>query len=420
MDSLLRGKKLSFSIDEIYKKEDGLYGIKIIPEIESEYFPPYHLRNINVKYSLLEKKFYEAINKGKEVKNKHFKGSVVQGGYYSIETTELRNMRIFNSKTIITDNNDIFVGKKIESPYNKKNIRKDKVLTMDKGCKELSKPQIQNEGNLYLYCFNVGQGDSFLLITTNKSAYLIDTNIYTEKRALNFYNQIKKILNEHNISKLTGFIVTHKHIDHIRGADKFISYSGLEIDSFLINMDYSHETKVVDRLLKEAELKILKWININSPGIIRDGNTEIIFRNPDNATSTVINAPDINDSSIVICVKYKNTMMYLTGDASYSVLNCKLNKCTNSNCVNMLKISHHGSRTGTDSILLNNLNPIHAFISAGNNKKFNHPHTQVINLLKNKATIVNISKIIKTTICYKSNGSKISLINNKISEDYDM
>lgn len=299
-------------------------------------------------------------------------------------------------------------GKKIESPYNYKNIRKDKVLTMNKGCEELSKTPIQNESELYLYCFNVGQGDSFLLITTNKSAYLIDTNIYTEKRALKFYNQITKILNVHNISRLTGFIVTHKHIDHIRGADKFISHSGLAIDNFLINMDYSHETKVVYRLLKQAEL-IPVWININSPGIIRDGNTEIIFRNPDNTTSTVIGAPDINDSSIVICVKYKNTMMYLTGDASYRVLNCKLNKEINNNYEKMLKISHHGSVTGTDDILLKNLNPIHAFISAGNNKKFKHPHTQVINLLKKQSTIVKISKVIKATICYKSNGSKISI-----------
>lgn len=112
MDSLLKGDKLTFSIDEIYKKEGNLYGIKIIPEIESEYFPPYHLRDINIKCSLLERTFYKATNKDKGVMIKHFKESVVQGGYYSINTAELRNMRIFNSKTIIDDNNDIFEGKK--------------------------------------------------------------------------------------------------------------------------------------------------------------------------------------------------------------------------------------------------------------------------------------------------------------------
>lgn len=407
MDSLLKGEKLVFSIDEIYKREENLYVIKIIPEIESEYFPPYHLREINIEHSLLEKDFYKVNNEDDEITNQLFRGSVVQGGYYSINTAEIKNMEIFNDKTVISDKNDIFKDNKIESPYNDMDVRRDKVLEMESGCKILSKKAIQNEMDLYLYCFNVGQGDSFLLITTNKNAYLIDINIYTEKRAREFYNEIISILSIHNISKLSGFIVTHKHIDHIRGSDKLISDSGIKIDNFLINMDYSHKTKIVDRLLKQANFKIKTWININSPGIIRDGSTEIIFKNPDNTTSTIIGAPDINDSSIVICVKYRNTIMYLTGDASYSILNCKLGNGIEHNYESMLKISHHGSRTGTDNILLNNVNPTHAFISAGNHKKFKHPHTNVIDLLKNRPTEVNISKIVKSTICYKSNGDKI-------------
>lgn len=407
MDSLLKGKKLAFCIDEIYKKEKDLYGIKIIPEIESEYFPPYHLRDINVESSLLEKNFYRFNNKEYEITKKFFEGSVVQGGYYSIDTAKIRHMKIFSDNTLINDKNDIFKGNKIESPYNDMYIREDKVLEMDNGCEKLSKKSIQNEIDMYLYCFNVGQGDSFLLITTNKNAYLIDTNIYTEKRAKEFYNEVKSILGRHNISKLSGFIVTHKHIDHIRGSDKFIINSGIKIDNFLINMDYSHQTKVVDRLLKQANLNIPTWININSPGIIRDGNTEIIFKNPDNTTSTIIGAPDINDSSIAICIKYKNTIMYLTGDASYNILNCKLVNDIVNNHESMIKISHHGSETGTDDSLLNNINPTHAFISAGNHKKFKHPHANVIDLLKNKSIKVNISKIVKSTVCYKSDGNKI-------------
>lgn len=407
MDSLLKGNKLAFSIDEIYKKENNLYGIKIIPEIESEYFPPYHLRDINVKYSLLEKEFYKVSNMENESIIHSLKGSVVQGGYYLINTDKLKQMKVFNNKTVITEDNDIFEDTKIKSPYNDMNIGKDKVLEMERGCEKLSKKLIGNEDDLYLYCFNVGQGDSFLLITTNKNAYLIDTNIYTENKAIEFYNQIIGILNIHNISKLTGLIITHKHIDHIRGADKFIKNSGIRIDNFLINMDYSHKTKVVYRLLSEANLKIPVWINVNSHGIIRDGSTEIIFKNPDNTTSTVATTPDINDSSIAICVKYGNTRMYLTGDASYRVLNYKLASSIDSSSKSMLKISHHGSRTGTDKILLDNINPVHAFISAGNHKKFKHPHTQVINLLKKRPTIVKVSKVVKSTICYRSDGSKI-------------
>ena len=54
MDSLLRRKTLDFSIDEIYKREDNLYTVKIIPDIKSEYFPAYHLREINIDKYLLD------------------------------------------------------------------------------------------------------------------------------------------------------------------------------------------------------------------------------------------------------------------------------------------------------------------------------------------------------------------------------
>lgn len=411
MDSLLKGKKLVFSIDEIYKKKYDLYGIKIIPEIKSIYFPPYHLRDINVKSSLLEKDFYKTTIEKKEVVTQSFKGSVVQGGYYSINTDRLRNIDIFNSKTVVTDDNDIFADTKIESPYNDIKGYKVRILEMGKGCGGLCKEQISGGYNLYLYCFNVGQGDSFLLITTNKNAYLIDTNIYREEEALEFYNQTREILLRHNIRKFTGFIITHKHIDHIRGADKFISDSGIKIDNFLINMDYSHKTKVVDRLLSQAEERIERWINVNSTGTIRDGDTEIIFTNPDDTTSTVTCSPNINDSSIVICVKYRKTKMYLTGDASYNILNCKLDEYIDDESRTLLKISHHGSRTGTDYTLLNNINPMHAFISAGNNKRFRHPHAEVINLLSNRGIEVNISKVVKRTICYQSNGDRILIVN---------
>lgn len=493
MDFLLKGEELRFSIDEIYKKNDNVYCVKIIPDIESEYFPPYHTREINIDKMLLEKNFYYAYNKKLEfydnVKNREnvdeeykkdesvFQGSVVQGGYYSIKTSDIRGLGIFKKDTIITVENDIFKGNKIEYPYNNIDTNNNNILKIDEGLKSLSKESIGDKLDLYLYCFNVGQGDSFLLITTNKNAYLIDTNISSKKNAEAFYQEVRDILKLHEITEISAFIVTHKHLDHIRGSDKFISESKIKIDNFLINLDYLHTTKVGSRLFEQASSHIPKWININSTGVIKDGDTEIIFKNPDKTTSTKQMAPDINDSSIVICVKYRKTIMYLTGDASYGILNKKLYNCRcyeflkkylhhecdteiynelvkdilynhSSMCgyrlcrslieflphefdiemynellkkriyncwcrckyryyKSLIKISHHGSHTGTNNELLDNMRPHYAFISAGNNKKFNHPHESIINLLEEKKINIAISKKERRTICYKSNGCRI-------------
>lgn len=407
MDSLLRRKTLDFSIDEIYKREDNLYTVKIIPDIKSEYFPAYHLREINIDKYLLEESFYNnhGTDDNSQISTKKFKGSVVQGAYYSIDTNKISHMDIFSNKIVINDKNDIFESNKKESPYSNINISKIKVLGTKDGCELLSREKNKNEKNMYLYCFNVGQGDSLLFITTNNNAYLIDTNITSKENAKKFYCELKLIMRNHNIKSISGFIVTHKHLDHIRGADKFISDSDIKIDNFLINMEYVHETQPVQKLLKQASLKIPIWININSQERIIDGSTEIIFKNPDSTTSTKINSPDINNSSIVICARYKNTVIYLTGDASFKILNSKLVNCVNQKYKSMLKISHHGSCTGTDNNLLDSINPNFAFILAGNHNRFKHPDKSVISLLKGKSIDFNISKIVKKTISYEFDGN---------------
>ena len=76
----------------------------------------------------------------------------------------------------------------------------------------------------------------------------------------------------------------------------------------------------------------------------------------------------------------------------------------------LIKISHHGSDTGTNDELLDNIIPQYAFISAGNNKRLNHPHTDIINLLENKKINITISKKERRTVCYKSDGYRITKI----------
>jgi len=47
----------------------------------------------------------------------------------------------------------------------------------------------------------------------------------------------------------------------------------------------------------------------------------------------------------------------------------------------VLKVSHHGSRTGTDAALLRGIAPQQAIISVGRGNRFDHPHEEVLDLL---------------------------------------
>ncbi|QNO14350.1 MBL fold metallo-hydrolase [Alkalicella caledoniensis] len=404
-DYLLNRNLVRFSIDEIshYKERDFL--LKIIPNINSEFFPPFHLRYIRVADELLQKEFLNAQVDYNYLVEKSI-GSVVQGGYYSIPQSTIRGQNIFAYDEYRFDiKNDIFADNRVESPFNDLNISVD----YNRNPEDIKEPLFCQQGKLdidcpYIYCFNVGQGDSFLAITSVGNAYIIDTNVYSRNNANRFCSEIKHILGKHKLDtdKIKGLIITHKHLDHLRGAKYIIDRGLFDIEYFIINQDYHHPTKTVSDLLKSAK-SIPKWINLNRPCKFKEGNTVLEFVNPDSRTSTNVVSPDINDSSICFTLGYHNTSAHLTGDIGYNHLLGKMKAYEQS----ILKVSHHGSRTGTNKDLLDEIKPQFAFVSAGNHKGFKHPHTEIDNLLKANVSSYTLSKKVKQTTYYKLDGSKI-------------
>lgn len=84
-----------------------------------------------------------------------------------------------------------------------------------------------------------------------------------------------------------------------------------------------------------------------------------------------------NESSIVIKLNYLETSYLFMGDATQDIE--KEIKCNN---VDVLKVGHHGSNSSTSSEFLNRIQPTYAVISAGDNKKYNHPTKEVLQRLK--------------------------------------
>ena len=74
--------------------------------------------------------------------------------------------------------------------------------------------------------------------------------------------------------------------------------------------------------------------------------------------------------------------------------------------VDILKVSHHGSKNGTSQELLDKIMPKISLISVGENNRYSHPNDEVINRLKS----IN-SKIYRTDI---NKGVSINLDNGRI------
>ena len=103
----------------------------------------------------------------------------------------------------------------------------------------------------------------------------------------------------------------------------------------------------------------------------------------------------------------------MTGDAGFDVIKHKY-FCHNNMQVytggSLLKVSHHGSRTGTDNDVIRLLNPTYSFIPVGYSKRYKHPHNEVMDILYNHHRLnqkITLSRDEHGLVCYRCTGSYI-------------
>ncbi len=225
----------------------------------------------------------------------------------------------------------------------------------------------------YIKMLDIGQGDSFILHSNNKTV-LIDTggnmSFIRDKWMIRKKNNslVKNItiplLKSLGIKKIDIMILTHGDYDHLGEALNLIN--NFKVDKVYIN----------DNRINYLERQIIKKHNniyISKEGTnFNIGNFNFLELNTD--------LEDENDSSSIYYITYNNLKMLFTGDASVKSEEYILNNYNIKN-IDMLKLGHHGSRTSTSEDLLEKTNPKLALISCGRNNRFGHPHLETIEKL---------------------------------------
>ena len=89
---------------------------------------------------------------------------------------------------------------------------------------------------------------------------------------------------------------------------------------------------------------------------------------------------DENENSIVVELTHNDVKILLTGDMEKSSERDLLNRFSK---VNILKASHHGSRTSSTSAFLNVVRPEVVIISAGAGNTYGHPHFEALQRFSN-------------------------------------
>ena len=205
---------------------------------------------------------------------------------------------------------------------------------------------------------NVGQGDATIVCTSYKICGLIDTG----KRA-SIIDQIKK----YTPYPLAFILITHPDADHFAQTIPITQVIGTN------RLFIGNTSKALDTL-KAAQENGIAVYDIRDNNDFKIGNFFFDVIWPE--AGSRINTLDSNDSSISIVLTSHNKKFVLAGDlgAKYENLLTQRYKL---NSIDVLKLSHHGSKNSSSIDFLSTVMPKIAIISVGKNS-YGHPSPLVL------------------------------------------
>lgn len=234
-------------------------------------------------------------------------------------------------------------------------------ITIEK--EENKKTDSNNTNVVKVEYIDVGQADA-ILIENDKKYMLIDAGNNEDGDLLVNYFKDK------NITDFEYVVATHPHEDHIGGMDNIIK--NFNIKNYYMPDCYT-TTKTFEELLDALEEKNLSFEtpDIDSEFLLGDALFKVLYTGTDKR--------DLNNTSIVLRMTYKDVSFMFTGDATNTTEKKILAKDLQSD---VLKVGHHGSQYSTSDEFLDKVNPKYAIISVGTGNVYDHPKDITLNKLK--------------------------------------
>jgi beta-lactamase superfamily II metal-dependent hydrolase len=173
-------------------------------------------------------------------------------------------------------------------------------------------------------------------------------------------------------------VLTHAHSDHVTGLIEVLRRYDVQ--------------RILEREVEYASPSYQEWrhaVEAEGADVIRAQAGQVIaFDN--GVLMQVLNPPDhllrgtasdIDNASVVLRLVYGESSFLLTGDA-FSESERIMTAQGVSIDSDVLKVAHHGSRSSSTEDFIAIVSPAVAVISAGKENRFDHPHAETIEILR--------------------------------------
>lgn len=258
----------------------------------------------------------------------------------------------------------------------------------------------EQNNNLQVDFFDVGQGDAILIRTPNNKKILIDGG--PDNTVLNHLGESLDFFD----NQIDVMILTHPHADHVVGLVEVVKRYDIKQVYYT---GVVHTTSDYLEWLAEIQAQQIPLAIVEAPFNLQvEDDLVLEFLYPQTSFLQT-RVDELNNTSIVNRLVYQEIEFLLMGDAEVEVEQELLSAQVDLSA-DVLKVGHHGSSSSSLEEFLLAVDPQYSVIMCGTDNEFGHPHLITLKRLERLGI-----KILRTdldgTISFISDGQSVELLN---------
>jgi len=227
------------------------------------------------------------------------------------------------------------------------------------------------DANLHMVFCDVGQGDAIYIKTPSGKDVLVDGGgndkvLDCLTKHMPFWDRTIELM-----------ILTHPDADHVTGLVPVLQrYTVLHF----VTSKTSKETGIYKKFMQALQIEGLtpRYVFLNDKIDFGDGLISDVLWPSLDALDEFKSPSKVNELSVIQVLVFGEFKALLTGDASAKVQDRLIGSLSG---IGIVKVPHHGSKTGMSEDYINSLKPSVAVISVGKNNRYGHPTGFILDLL---------------------------------------